>query len=185
MRRWLRRGAIALGVLGLVGAAAIAATRTGRALVRWAPGPLALTMPVRGVRPSEVTSSWNEPRSGHRRHHGVDIFARRGTPVVAAAAGEVVRVGDDRLGGHVVWVAGEGSTLYYYAHLDRWRAGLSVGDTVNAGDCLGYVGNTGNAATTPPHLHFGLYPGWRGFRPVDPAPVLRAIQTGKRGTGNR
>jgi murein DD-endopeptidase MepM/ murein hydrolase activator NlpD len=84
----------------------------------------------------------------------------------------VFRIGHDRLGGNVVWVAGEGMSLFYYAHLERFCAGLAVGDEVTAGTTLGFVGNTGNAATTPPHLHFGIYPARRGFRAVDPFRLL-------------
>jgi len=161
-------------------AAAIVGSSTGRALFRYAPRPIALVVPVDGVRPGSISSSWGEARSGHRRHRGVDIFARRGTPVVAAADGEVVSIATLPLGGRVVWVAGDGATVYYYAHLDRWRAGLTVGENVRAGETLGYVGNTGNAATTSPHLHFGIYPAWRGFRPIDPAPLLRHARTKSR-----
>jgi murein DD-endopeptidase MepM/ murein hydrolase activator NlpD len=130
-----------------------------------------MIVPVAGVRPSSLTSSFGDPRSGHRRHQGIDIFAHRGTPVVAAAPGQVVRVGQDRLGGNVVWVAGAGARLYYYAHLSRFS--VQPGEVVAAGDELGRVGNTGNARTTPPHLHFGIYPLSHGFRAVDPAPLLR------------
>ncbi len=72
-----------------------------------------------------------------------------------------------------MWVAGKPSTLYYYAHLDRFKKGLRVGDHVERGDLVGYVGNTGNARTTPPHLHFGMYPLARAFWPVDPTPYLK------------
>ena len=81
-----------------------------------------------------------------------------------------VRIGTtDPLGGNTVWVAGKPSTLYYYAHLDRFCAGLRVGDRVQAGEVLGFVGDTGNARGTPPHLHFGVYPLTHAFWPVDPA----------------
>jgi murein DD-endopeptidase MepM/ murein hydrolase activator NlpD len=148
--------------------------RTAWALVRFAaPGPR-LLVPVAGVERRALHSSFGEPRSGRRKHEGIDIFARRGTPIVAAADGEVVRVGTtDRLGGNTVWVAGSGARLYYYAHLDHHRPGLSVGERVRAGTKLGFVGTTGNARGTPPHLHFGVYPALHLFRAVDPAPLLR------------
>jgi murein DD-endopeptidase MepM/ murein hydrolase activator NlpD len=142
-----------------------------RALIRYSTDPDELVVPVSGIQPSSLQSSFGEPRSGHRKHAGIDIFARRGTAVLAAAPGEVVRVGHDHLGGNVVWVAGAGARLYYYAHLDRFS--VSVGQTVAAGDELGRVGNTGNAITTPPHLHFGIYPATHAFRAVDPAPLLK------------
>jgi len=172
MRRWLERAVIVAAVLAVVGV--LATHRTAWALVRYSGSPGVLTLPVQGVARRGLHSSFGEPRSGHRSHAGIDIFARRGTPVVAAAEGVVVRIGTtDRLGGNTVWVAGKPSTLYYYAHLDRFARGLRVGDHVAPGDVLAYVGNTGNARTTPPHLHFGVYPAARAFWPVDPTPLLK------------
>ena len=172
MMRWCKRAAVAGVVLVVLGV--IATHRTAWALVRYSGSPGVLEVPVHGVQRPSLHSSWGEPRSGHRRHAGIDIFARRGTPVVAAAEGIVVRIGTtDRLGGNTVWVAGKPSTLYYYAHLEGFRAGLRVGDHVAAGDVIGRVGNTGNARTTPPHLHFGMYPAARAFWPVDPTPMLK------------
>jgi murein DD-endopeptidase MepM/ murein hydrolase activator NlpD len=147
--------------------------RLVRVLLRYAAEPAQVTVPVDGVAPTALRSSFGEPRSGHRRHKGIDIFARRGTPVIAATAGEVIRVGHDRLGGNVVWVAGEGAKLYYYAHLDRFRPGLHAGEQVTPGRELGVVGTTGNAVGTPPHLHFGVYPASNALRAIDPAPLLR------------
>jgi len=172
MLRWLERAAVAGVVLLVVGV--LATHRTAWALVRYSGSPGTLAVPVRGVKRPSLRSSFGEPRSGQRTHAGIDIFARHGTPVVAAAEGVVVRIGTtDRLGGNTVWVAGKPSTLYYYAHLDHFAKGLRVGDHVERGDLVGYVGNTGNARTTPPHLHFGMYPAVRAFWPVDPAPLLK------------
>ncbi|MDP1825095.1 MAG: M23 family metallopeptidase [Archangium sp.] len=132
-----------------------------------------LRMPVSGLQPREARSSWHAPRSGGRRHEGIDLFAKKGTPVVSATRGEVWRIGTDRLGGNVVTVLGDGPALYYYAHLDDWDDGLYVGRRVEKGTVLGLVGNTGNARTTPPHLHFGVYRvGWWRSGAVDPAPLL-------------
>ncbi len=172
MMRWLKRAAI-VGVVGFV-VGVLMTHRVAWALVRYSGSPGALAVPVHDVKRLSLRSSFGEPRSGHRRHQGIDIFARRGTPVVAAAEGMVVRVGTtDRLGGNTVWVAGKPSTLYYYAHLDGFRRGLRVGEHVEAGEVLGRVGNTGNARTTSPHLHFGVYPAARAFWPVDPTPLLK------------
>ncbi|HEY2743413.1 MAG TPA: M23 family metallopeptidase [Polyangia bacterium] len=172
LKRWLKRGAIAACVCFVLGV--VVTHRTAWAMVRYSGSPGTLLVPVVGVKRPALHSSFGEPRSGHRTHAGIDIFARRGTPVVAAAEGMVVRIGTtDRLGGNTVWVAGKPSTLYYYAHLDHFEKALRVGDHVDAGDVLGYVGNTGNARTTPPHLHFGMYPLTRAFWPVDPAPFLK------------
>ncbi|MGZ3406614.1 MAG: M23 family metallopeptidase [Polyangia bacterium] len=172
MRTWLERAAVAGAVLFVLGV--IVTHQTAWALVRYSGSPGTLEVPVRGIKRPALRSSWGEPRSGHRRHQGIDIFARRGTPVVAAAEGIVVRIGTtDRLGGNTVWVAGKPSTLYYYAHLDGFRPGLRVGEHVEAGEVLGRVGNTGNARTTSPHLHFGMYPLVRAFWPIDPATMLK------------
>jgi len=170
--RWLKRALVVGAAVVMV--SLVVTHRTAWALVRYAAGPSSLTVPVRGVARTSLHSSWGEPRSSHRRHQGIDIFARRGTPVVAATRGEVVRIGTtDRLGGNTVWVAGEGAVLYYYAHLDSFRPGLRIGERVEAGTLLGRVGTTGNARGTPPHLHFGMYPATRAFWAVDPTPFLR------------
>jgi peptidoglycan LD-endopeptidase LytH len=172
LTRWLKRLGIAFVAVVIFGA--ILTHRTAWAMVRYAGSPGKLLVPVVGVKRPALHTSFGEPRSGGRKHAGMDIFAHRGTPVVAAAEGVVVRIGTtDRLGGNTVWVAGKPSTLYYYAHLDHFQTGLRVGDHVEAGDVVGYVGNTGNARTTPPHLHFGMYPLVRAFWPVDPAPYLK------------
>jgi murein DD-endopeptidase MepM/ murein hydrolase activator NlpD len=129
-----------------------------------------LAFPVEGVDAAAIRSFFGASRDGGRReHHGVDIFAPRGTPVLAASEGVVRRVGTNRLGGNVVWIRDEERGIsQYYAHLDTQ---LVVGGIrVSPGDTLGLVGNTGNARTTPPHLHFGLYV--RGEGPVDPFPFL-------------
>lgn len=132
-----------------------------------------VSMPVLGMSPRQARDTWHTPRPGRRRHEGIDLFATRGTPVISASNGEVWRIGTDRLGGRVVSVLGDGPALYYYAHLDDWAPGLRVGQRVKAGTVLGVVGNTGNAVTTPPHLHFGVYRiGWLRSSAVNPAPLL-------------
>jgi murein DD-endopeptidase MepM/ murein hydrolase activator NlpD len=177
VRRRLLRGVV-IAVLAVVLIAVVASTWRARPLLRYREEATDVVVPVMGVAPSALTSSWGAPRSGGRRHEGIDIFAARGTPVVAATRGEVVRIGQNRLGGNVVWVAGAGARLYYYAHLSRFRTGLSVGEAVEPGTVLGYVGTSGNAAGTPPHLHFGMYPLSHGLRAVDPHPFL--VERGRR-----
>lgn len=128
-----------------------------------------LAFPVLGRDPADAQSGWGAPRDGGRRsHEGVDIFAPRGTPVIAARDGIVRRAGTQRLGGLVVWLRDERGYSHYYAHLSAQLVGR--GDRVRAGDTLGLVGNTGNARTTPPHLHFGLYR--RGEGAIDPWPFV-------------
>jgi murein DD-endopeptidase MepM/ murein hydrolase activator NlpD len=135
-------------------------------------------MPVVGVQPFDLSNSWGEPRDGGRRkHRGIDIFAPRGTGVVAVADGIVSFIGDQPKGGHCLWLTTESGASFYYAHLDRWAAGLYEGMEVRSGDLLGYVGNTGNARTTPPHLHFGIN---QNDEMVNPYPILTRSNAVKR-----
>jgi peptidoglycan LD-endopeptidase LytH len=129
-----------------------------------------LLFPVQGVNGRAVQSAFGAGRdSGRRRHEGIDIFAARGTPVVAAADGWITRQTSNRLGGKVVWLFAPGSRVsLYYAHLDSQA--VQPGDRVETGDVVGYVGNTGNARTTAPHLHFGVYAPLAGA--VDPLPYV-------------
>jgi murein DD-endopeptidase MepM/ murein hydrolase activator NlpD len=120
------------------------------------PAPATLPVPVAGVKASMLADTWGGARSEGRRHEGIDIFARRGTPVLAATEGIVLRVGASRLGGQVVTVLGPGGQRHYYAHLDSY-GDVHPGMRIDAGKIVGYVGNTGNAATTPSHLHYGIY----------------------------
>lgn len=144
----------------------------GLALLAYVADARPLGSPVRGVRASSVRSTFGAPRPGGRRHAGADVFARRGTDVLAAHDGVVVHVGTNRLGGIVVHTLGRRGVLCYYAHLDRVAAGVDPGDPVSEGDVLGYVGNTGNARTTAPHLHFEARPIALGLRAVDPVGLL-------------
>jgi murein DD-endopeptidase MepM/ murein hydrolase activator NlpD len=132
-----------------------------------------LAFPVHGVGNRAVMSYFGADRdAGRRSHHGIDIFAPRGTPVLAAANGVVRSTSPNNLGGNVVWLRdSERSQTMYYAHLDRHY--VSEGQTVRIGDTLGFVGNTGNARTTRPHLHFGIYR--RGDGPIDPFPFVRLV----------
>ncbi len=120
--------------------------------------PAHLPNPILVARPPRLADSWGAARPGRRRHEGIDIFAPKGTPVVSTTRGIVTRVGMNRLGGRIVGVLGPGLEWHYYAHLDRFGT-FHEGDIVQAGDVLGYVGNTGNARTTPSHLHYGIYRG--------------------------
>jgi murein DD-endopeptidase MepM/ murein hydrolase activator NlpD len=143
--------------------------RGGRLVVTITTGPT-LAFPVAGRDARIARSLFGAPRdAGRRSHHGVDLFAPRGTPVVAATPGIVRRVSESELGGNVVWLLDpRREQSLYYAHLDKQL--VSTGDVVQVGDTLGLVGNTGNARGTPPHLHFGIYR--RGQGPVDPLPFI-------------
>ena len=122
--------------------------------------------------PHNFISSFGFPRSGGRLHQGNDIFAPYGTPLFAAERGVVGKMGTDSLGGIKLWLTGESGTSYYYAHLSAFALGVNNGSVVEAGDVVGFVGNTGNAIATPPHLHFEIHPG-RGAA-IDPYPILKA-----------
>jgi peptidoglycan LD-endopeptidase LytH len=134
------------------------------------PRDTALPIPVQGVLFAEIEDSWGSPRPGGRSHRGVDIFARRGTPVLAAADGYVLRRGESELGGNFVYTVGAGGVRYYYAHLDTIATGIKYGLPVTTNTIIGYVGNTGNASTTPAHLHLGVYVPGEGEQ--NPFPLL-------------
>lgn len=126
-----------------------------------------LVFPVAGHTTASAQSLFGVERDGGRRsHHGIDIFARRGTPVVAVRDGRITRVQTTGRGGKQVWLRDDMGHNFYYAHLDSQL--VREGQLVQPGDTLGLVGNTGNARTTPPHLHFGIYQ--RG--PHDPWPFV-------------
>ncbi|MBV7501546.1 M23 family metallopeptidase [Achromobacter sp. ACM05] len=140
------------------------------ARLSWQDAPVSLPVPVQGVAPRRLADTWGAARSGGRTHQGIDIFAKRGTPVVSATEGVVTRIGENTLGGQVVWVMGPGRQMHYYAHLDGY-ADIRRGQLVAPGDVLGFVGNTGNAKGTPPHLHYGIYAGGGALNPY---PLLTA-----------
>jgi peptidoglycan LD-endopeptidase LytH len=129
-----------------------------------------LLMPVLDVDRDTVVDTWGAARAGGRIHEGVDIFASRGTPVFSATYGYVIRTGTSTLGGNFVFVMGRGGVRYYYAHLDAVAEGIEFGKEVTKDTVLGYVGNTGNAEGTPPHLHFGMYKSGA----QNPYPLLRS-----------
>ena len=114
-----------------------------------------LLVPVEGLAPGDLDDTFTARRSGGRVHRSIDIMAPRGTPVLAVADGEIVRIHRNRLGGNVLYLRSpDGAYDFYYAHLDAYAPGLAVGQTVRQGTVLGTVGNTGNARRTPAHLHF-------------------------------
>jgi murein DD-endopeptidase MepM/ murein hydrolase activator NlpD len=147
-----------------------------------------LAMPLADVSKRQVADTWGAPRGTGRRHEGQDIFAPKGTPVLSATSGFVYNIGENDLGGQTVSVIGAGGRVYYYAHLDKYAPGLEEGDRVTTRTVLGYVGTTGNAQGTPPHLHFGIY---TGSGAINPLPLLtdrttpRVTTTAPRRTVNR
>lgn len=142
-----------------------------------------LMVPVAGVSPAEVPDTFRAPRAGRGIHGALDILAPRGTAVVSADAGRVLRLHRNRKGGLTIYATDETeSFVYYYAHLDRYRAGIGKGTGLARGQVIGYVGTTGNADRREPHLHFQVLVrprggGWWHGEPVDPRPFF--VSTGR------
>ena len=137
-----------------------------------------LLVPVAGARAEQLSNSFDEPRDGNRRHRAIDILAPRGTPVLAADDGRIVRLSWNSAGGNTIYaVDPESRIVYYYAHLDHYRDSLVTGRALVRGDTIGFVGTTGNAPKDIPHLHFqvmrmprdGKY--WNG-EPLNPFGLL-------------
>lgn len=128
-----------------------------------------LAMPLEDVSKRRIADTWHAPRGTGRVHEGQDIFAPKGTPILSATPGLVYNIGENNLGGQTVSVIGSGGRVYYYAHLDKYAPGLEIGDRVTTRTLLGYVGTTGNAQGTPPHLHFGIY---TSTGAINPLPLL-------------
>jgi len=137
-----------------------------------------MEIPVAGVSLSRLRDTFDDGRDAGRTHRALDILAPRGTAVLAADSGRVLRVGTNTLGGNVIYATDPlGKIVYYYAHLDAFQSGLEPGASVARGDTLGFVGTTGNAPKDTPHLHFqvmrmppdGKY--WDG-EPINPYPLF-------------
>lgn len=117
-----------------------------------------LIVPVQGVAPEDLVDTFNDARSQGREHNAIDIMAPKGTPVLAAADGRIVRLFVSERGGTTIYQRGTDlRTIYYYAHLDRYADDLREGDSVQQGEVIGYVGDTGNAVPGNYHLHFAIW----------------------------
>ena len=125
-----------------------------------------IAMPLKDIRKQQIADTWGAPRGTNRTHEGQDIFAAKGTPILSATSGYVYNIGENNLGGQTVSVIGRGGRVYYYAHLDAYAPRLKEGDWVTTRTVLGYVGTTGNAQGTPPHLHFGIYASGGAINPL-------------------
>ncbi len=130
-----------------------------------------LMVPVEGVEPRELRDTYHEARSGGRIHMATDIMAMRGTPVLAAANGRIVKLANSGAGGITIYVAdASGRYVEYYAHLMDYAPNIKEGLAVQEGDVIGFVGSTGNASPDAPHLHFQVMRGdanyWNGT-PID------------------
>ena len=152
------------------------------------------------AQPVAVADTFGGPRPGVSWHHGDDLFAPRGTSVVAVADGVLFSVGWQKLGGRRLWLRDRAGNEFYYAHLSAYSPHVRNGEPVRAGTVLGYVGNSGDAELTPAHLHFEIHPAallglgydgavnptsylrsWRRARSLRLAAVERAL--GKSGPG--
>jgi peptidoglycan LD-endopeptidase LytH len=136
-----------------------------------------MVVPVQGVPRSALRDSYAEAR-GARVHEALDIMAPRGTPVLSAAAGRVLRLHPSAAGGNMVYAADVSDRfILMYSHLDRYAEGLAPGAPLRRGQLVGYVGISGNANPASPHLHFAIARGepsrawWLGT-PVNPYPLL-------------
>jgi murein DD-endopeptidase MepM/ murein hydrolase activator NlpD len=138
-----------------------------------------LIIPVQNVEASALRDNFDEGRNGHR-HEAIDIMAPRGTAVLAADEGNVVKLFTSKPGGLTVYQFDDSRTYcYYYAHLDHYAAGLREGMLLRKGDVLGYVGSTGDASAEAPHLHFTIFrlgpekKWWQG-KAINPYGILTA-----------
>ena len=117
-----------------------------------------LMIPVKGVKRAQLQDTYNDSRSEGRTHNAIDIIAPLGTPVVAAADGEIVKFFESKLGGITIYQHSiDKKIVYYYAHLQKRAENLREKDPVKRGDIIGYVGDTGNAGAGNYHLHFSVY----------------------------
>ena len=137
-----------------------------------------LLIPVEGVNPNKLTDTFNASRAFGRRHDAIDIMAPRGTEVRAVEDGTIAKLFTSKAGGLTIYQFDPSQTFsYYYAHLDHYATGLAEHQAVRRGQLLGYVGSTGNASASAPHLHFGIArlgtdrAWWKGD-PVNPYPLL-------------
>ena len=143
-------------------------------------GPAGLAIPVAGIKAEDLTDTYTQARAGGaRRHDAIDIMAPNGTPVVAAAPGTVEKLFfSDGGGGITLYLRSPDQRWsYYYAHLERYAPGLKEGQKVERGQVIGYVGSTGNASPSGPHLHFAINrmgpdDDWHSGEAINPYPLL-------------
>ena len=183
---WVLLGVFALGIAAFLSVTRFGVTDGSRRsqdvpAVVDEPRAGTLAVPVLGVAREAIQDSWGDARGGGTRaHHGTDIMAPGGTPVLAAASGTVEKLFQSRLGGTTLYVRSpDRRWIYYYAHLAGYAPGVHEGQQVRAGDRLAFVGDSGDAGAGNFHLHFGLQHTrpderwWQG-EDVNPYPMLAA-----------
>ena len=137
-----------------------------------------LLVPVAGVVPQDLKDTFREKRGSSRTHYAIDIPAARGTAVLSADGGRVIKLFRSAAGGVVLYAADPSERyIYYYAHLERYRPGIREGSLLARGDTIGYVGTSGNAPANYPHLHFAILRShdirrWSRGTPINPARVF-------------
>ncbi|MCY7379303.1 MAG: DUF2214 family protein [Gemmatimonadaceae bacterium] len=140
-----------------------------------------MAMPLDAIDPSSLRSNFDERRGGGtRQHRALDLMAPRGTPIRAAAKGRVLKLFTSAAGGLMVYAADSSERfILMYAHLDRYSPDMRDGIALARGQIIGFVGSTGNASPTAPHLHFAVARSadvkrWSKGTAIDPVPVLQA-----------
>lgn len=173
----VRTSAATVAPLPATAPATAAATQS---VIATPPSAIGMLLPVAGIKPEQLTDTFNQARGSERRHEALDIMAARGTPVMAAVDGKVEKLFTSKQGGLTIYEFDPAAThAYYYAHLDRYAAGLVEGMPLKRGDVIGYVGSTGNASPEAPHLHFAIFElgpekhWWQGTA-INPYPLLVA-----------
>jgi murein DD-endopeptidase MepM/ murein hydrolase activator NlpD len=153
----------------------------GGAIVPAGTGASGLRIPVVGVRPENLRDTYSEARAEGRTHNALDIMANCDAPVVAALTGKIIKLFHSDRGGITIYQMGpDNRTVYYYAHLSRYADGLAEGRVAQAGEVIGYVGDTGNAGAGNCHLHFAIWivtdpkRYWDGEN-INPYPLLRGL----------
>lgn len=137
-----------------------------------------LLVPVEGIKVAQLSDTYDQPRGSERHHEALDILAPKGAKVFAVAAGKVAKLFNSKPGGLTIYQFDPSDKFaYYYAHLDRYADHLKEGQALKRGELIGYVGSTGNADPSAPHLHFAVFEltpakqWWKG-RPLNPYPLL-------------
>src|SRR3989344_4779444 len=128
-----------------------------------------IIMPVYGARRRQVADTWLATRDQDRQHEGQDIFAARGTPIFSGTRGYLLKFSDSAIGGNSVYIIGAGGGGYFFTHPGRFAGGPQGGPPASTRTTHGFFGDTGNAQTTPAHLHLGMY---QGEAALDPLPLL-------------